>query len=158
MRWNRTASAGGREPRERNRTTEERGGKSPPWSRSLSTVSLTIHGVLFPGHSSRLTVFASFTRSLPVPSVVGSGSVLILFPLPSPSPTERALRGEWSGDGKVRRGTEESDKGRRYHSHFTPSLSSLVTHPSLTLFTRSHPSPRYTRRAAGREGTDRANA
>lgn len=94
---------------------------------------------------------------LPVPSVVGSGSVLILFPLPSPSPTERALRGEWSGDGKVRRGTE-SDKGRRYHSHFTPSLSSLVTHPSLTLFTRSHPSPRYTRRAAGREGTDRANA
>ena len=31
-------------------------------------------------------------------------------------------------------------------------------HPSLTLFTRSHPSPRYTRRAAGREGTDRANA
>ena len=54
----------------------------------------------------RLLVTLVPHSSLPVPSVVGSGSVLILFPLPSPSPTERALRGEWSGDGKVRRGTE----------------------------------------------------
>lgn len=89
-----------------------------------------------------------------------------LFHHPSYRPVRRsrapAGRNGTGYDG--RRAEEESVASR-----VLPSLGHLsalccapfvsrVTHPSLTLFTRSHPSPRYTRRAAGREGTDRANA
>lgn len=66
-----------------------------------------------------------FPRSLPVPSVVGSGSVLILFPLPSPSPTERALRGEWSGDGNGK----ERNRGPAVRS--LRSFISLFVRPSV---------------------------
>lgn len=68
--------------------------------------------------------------------------MLILFPLPSPSPTERALRGEWSGDGKVRRGTEAGkNRTRRKQGDPIQGLSSRSPLSHLRILASSHHMP-----------------
>lgn len=78
------------------------------------------------------------SQSSPIAVWFGAHSV----PLTSPSPTERALRGEWSGDGKVRRGTEAGkNRTRRKQGDPIQRLSSRSPLSHLRILASSHHMP-----------------